>query len=449
MLIAALLTLAGAAVTAQGQSRPIVVGYYPSWSRTAYPHSVVDYQGVTHIAHAFIFPNSDGTLDLSGFSTYPELIQTAHANGVKVVISVGGWDEIRTPRFSQMVKDTSARSRFTATLRDFCLQHGYDGADIDWEYPSSSDRPHSMDLFRELRDSFSAVSPPLLLSIAAPSGDWSNRYDWALMTSVLDWIGVMTYDFYGSWTPKAGPNAPLYGSVSTTDQGWTDNSVNHYVNLKGVPAAKLLTGVPFYGWQFNASAMYGPSTGASQLPHNQIAPLLESGWVRYWDSTTRVPHLVNPAQDRVISYDDSASVSEKCAYVRSRGLGGVIIWALGQDFRNARQPLLEVVKLELTTVTGLPRQIAGAVPESVTLFQNYHNPFNAETTIRYALGKPAHVSLAVFDILGRRIIQLHEGWQEQGYYEVRVQSRELGSGVFYYRLRTGECAVSRSMMVLP
>ena len=269
------------------------------------------------------------------------------------------------------------------------------------------------------------------------------------MISVLDWVGVMTYDFYGSWTPKAGPNAPLYGSTSTTDQGWIDNSVNHYLTQKSVPASKLLTGVPFYGWQFNASAMFGPSTGASQLHHNQIAPLLAAGWTRYWDSTTRVPHLINPAQNRVISYDDSASVSEKCAYVRSRGLGGVIIWALGQDYLNGEQPLLSEVGEGLSGVAGIPHRLVEAVPESIVLFQNFPNPFNGETTIRYAVRQSGHVSLVIYDLLGRRLMTPADAEFSPGVYAVSVRAQDLGSGVFFYVLTSRDGAISKRMIVLP
>ena len=437
------------ALQASAQERPLAVGYYPSWGKAAYPHTTVQYGSLTHIAHAFIFPNADGTIDMSGFTLYPELIQSSHQHGVGMMISVGGWDEVRTPRFSQMVKDSVARRRFVSNLKEFCLQYSYDGADIDWEYPVASDKPFSMQFFQELHDTFATVSPRLLLSIAAPSTDWNNGYDWTVMTSVLDWVGVMTYDFYGSWTSKAGPNAPLYGTTSTTDQGWIDNSVSFYLNQKHVPPSMLLTGVPFYGWQFNASAMFGPSSGASQLPYNQIAPLAEAGWTRYWDSTTRVPHLINPSQDRVISYDDTASISEKCAYVRSHGLGGVIIWALGQDYLNNDQVLLSTVGIGLSGTSGILRQLTQAVPESIALFQNFPNPFNGETRIRFAVRRPGHVSLTIYDLLGRKVLAPVDRNFSRGTYEVSIRSQELGSGVFFYRLAGQDGLLTRRMIVLP
>ena len=77
------LLLAGSGAAAKS----LVVGYYPSWSKGTYPYNVIMYENLTHIAHAFLIPNADGSLGgVSGFA-YPELIQAAHAHGVKVVVS--------------------------------------------------------------------------------------------------------------------------------------------------------------------------------------------------------------------------------------------------------------------------------------------------------------------------------------------------------------------------
>ena len=227
-----------------GGERPMVLGYYPSWNKSIYPHTLIPFEHLTHICHAFIFPYEDGSLDLSGFTHDPELIASCHANNVKIVISVGGWDTARTPRFAAMATDSTARRNFVDNITAFCFDHGYDGIDMDWEYPPPEIRKYTSALFRELHQALSLVNKPISLSIAAPSADPYDRYDWAVMNEVLDWVGVMTYDYYGSWTSKAGPNSPLYGTLTTTDQGWIDRSVNHYINEKGVSPSKLCIGIP-------------------------------------------------------------------------------------------------------------------------------------------------------------------------------------------------------------
>jgi chitinase len=442
-----MLLLAVCCSTAFSQSK-LVVGYYPSWNKSSFPHTVIPYRSLTHIAHAFVFPQADGSLDLSGFTLYPELIQSAHANGVGVVISVGGYDVARTPRFVQMAADPAARTRFVAAIKSFCQTYGYDGVDIDWEYPAASGRANTTLFFQELRTALSGATPPLTLSIAAPATDWSGGYDWTVMKNILDWVGVMTYDFYGSWTTKVGPNSPLYGNLSQTDQGWVDNSVSFYKS-KGVPISKLLIGTAFYGWQFNGSTMYGPGVGTSQKGYNTIIPLLQSGWTRSWDVVGHVPYLTNPTQTNIISYDDSVSIGEKMNYVKIQGLGGTIVWALGQDYLSTgQQPLLRSVAIGLGLITGIEDHYVQSIPQTLQLEQNYPNPFNPTTAISYQLLANSFVSLKVYDLLGREIAVLVQGTQPAGTYTVRFDAASLPSGVYVYRLTGEGTSLMRTMIVL-
>ncbi|MCX6134983.1 MAG: glycosyl hydrolase family 18 protein [Ignavibacteriales bacterium] len=434
----------------------LVVGYYPSWNKSSFPHTLILYRNLTQIAHAFIFPQMDGSLDLSGFTFYPELIQAAHLNGVGVVISVGGYDLVRTPRFDSVAAKPASRTRFVTALKDFCLTYGYDGVDMDWEYPKSAGRSNTTLLFQELRTALSSVSPALSLSIAAPATDWNNGYDWTVMKNILDWVGVMTYDFYGSWTTKVGPNSPLYGNLSQTDQGWVGNSVSFY-RTKGVPDSKLLIGTPFYGWQFNGSTMYGPGVGTAQKAYSSITPLMQTGWSRSWDAVGHVPYLTNPTQSIIISYDDSVSIGEKMTYVKNQGLGGTIIWALGQDyFSTGQQPLLRSVAAGLGLISDVKELVSGSLPKTLELQQNYPNPFNPTTAISYQLPAPSgaegsavsSVSLKVYDLLGREIAVLAEGPQNPGTYTVRFDASTLPSGVYIYRLTDGTRSMMRTMIVL-
>ena len=103
-----------------GESR--VVGYYRSWNRNEYPHTRIPYQYLSHIAHAFIWPSRDGGLEVGARFLYPELISEAHKNGVKVVISLGGWG--RHENFIPMVADPALRRKFVTELTEFCKKHG-------------------------------------------------------------------------------------------------------------------------------------------------------------------------------------------------------------------------------------------------------------------------------------------------------------------------------------
>jgi hypothetical protein len=256
---------------------------------------------------------------------------------------------------------------------------------------------------------------------------------------------MMTYDYFGSWTSTSGPNSALYGSWSQNTQGWIDDSYSYYRTTRAMPASKILIGVPFYGYTFTCASMYGASTGAEQLPYRSIAPLVGAGWTRYWDSLGRVPYLINASTTHVISYDDSESVAAKCAYVRSKGNGGVIIWALGQDYLLGTQPLLATLGQGLGLGTGVnDRQM---VPASVELLQNYPNPFNPNSDIRYQISEFRMVRLAVYDLLGREVAVLVDEMKPAGTYEVRFDASGLASGVYLCKLTAGSFVQTRKMIL--
>lgn len=427
----------------------VVVGYYPSWNRTLLPHTAIQYVHVTHLFHAFIAPTNDGGIEVPAGYLYPELIQSAHAHGVKVLPSLGGWGDY-SARFSPMTADTAARRRFVQQLTAFLLANGYDGADLDYEYPkNAADRSNFRSLISELRTAFTAVNPPLLLTMAGPSTNWSGQwFDFAGMKDDFDLIGIMTYDYYGSWTSKAGPNSAVYGNWAANTEGWMDYSVDYYSLTRGIPKEKLLVGIPFYGWQFSASTMYGTSTGASQLTYSSIAPKLSQGWVRSWDATGLVPYMVNGTGTLVISYDDTVSVAAKCSYLISKGVAGTIIWALGQDLVNGTQPLLGVVGAMLRT-TGVEGPMTSAdTPPEFRITQNYPNPFNAETRIEYRITTAGPVKLQIFDLLGREVAVPVDTWQAPGLYTVRFDATHLASGTYVYRLGAGKRTLSRTMTIL-
>ncbi len=442
--------LAAALLPADSTAQKKVVGYYPGWNKTTYPHTAIAYENLTHIVHAFIFPYADGTLDLTTFTPYPELIASAHNHNVKIAIAVGGWDNVRTPRFSQMAADTAARHAFISAMISFINTHNYDGIDIDWEYPkTAADRSNMTLLVHELRTAMNMINRPLSLSMAGPATWWSGQwFDFAAMINDFEWIGVMTYDFYGAWTSKAGPNAALYGNSAQNTEGWIDYSYSYYNGTRGVPKEKLLIGIPFYGQVFNASSLYGTSTGATQSTYTNIMPKLSQGWTRHWDAVGRVPYLLNSSSTQLISYDDSQSVAEKCLYVNTKGSGGAIIWAIGQDQYQGTTPLLSVAGEMLLSPVAVRSEHPFDVPAQSTLHQNYPNPFNGDTVIRFTIGRSGYVTAALYDMLGRQVRLLAQGEYEPGEYSLTVSSQNLASGIYLYRLTNNGNVFTRTMIVL-
>jgi predicted acyl esterase len=100
------------------------------------------------------------------------------------------------------------------------------------------------------------------------------------------------------------------------------------------------------------------------------------------------------------------------------------------------------------TFTGVQEPIASAVPQNISLSQNYPNPFNPRTVIQYQVSNDRYVTLKVFDALGREVATLADGYQRPGYYRVEFDGKNLGSGIYFYQLRTGNSAETRRMSLL-
>jgi chitinase len=151
----------------------------------------------------------------------------------------------------------------------------------------------------------------------------------------------MTYGLSGpAWSRVAGHNAALY----TAGGEFSLDASRAYYLGRGVPAAKLLLGLPFYGTRFDsASAINQPlaSTAGAAVTYRDIIRLMGNGWSLKRDEAAQVPYLVRLGEAGLLSYDDPASISAKCAFTHAQGMGGVIIWHLGQDDTGTSQPLLQ------------------------------------------------------------------------------------------------------------
>src|SRR4051812_19344273 len=113
-----------------------VVGYMPSWQGSV---SSIQYSKLTHINYAFLLPNSNGSLQaIDNASKLQSLVSSAHANNVKVLISVGGWNDGDDSAFVSLAGNSTSRTAFVNNIVNFINQYGLDGVDIDWEYPDTS-----------------------------------------------------------------------------------------------------------------------------------------------------------------------------------------------------------------------------------------------------------------------------------------------------------------------
>lgn len=319
----------------------IVMGYYPGWKKSEFSHSLIDFSGLTHLAHAFTKPDSEGNLVIDPNYLYPELLAAAHAHSVKVVMSIGGWGNCEG--FPPTAASPEKRSRFISQIIDFCQSNNYDGVDLDWEFVSSEQESQNFsDLVRELSTALRAMEPPRLLTMAAPSGPYYGKWiNFEELHPYFDYIALMTYDYHGAWSDHSGHNSPLYTCQNDPCGSWDDSF--SYAVIREIPLEKLLLGIPFFGRSFNTGKLYTPSTQSQYYTYTDIQKLLASGWKYNWDFCSQVPFLLSPSRTTLLSFDDIRSVFRKCRYVLDKGLAGVIIWEVTADRNNGRPELLQTI----------------------------------------------------------------------------------------------------------
>src|SRR6185369_5472054 len=114
----------------------------------------------------------------------------------------------------------------------------------------------------------------------------------------------------------------------------------------GAPPEKLILGVPFYGRRFSFDPYEKGKNGKeTYLPYSEIQrDWTAKGWTRRWNAACQVPYLVKAGAKGFISYEDADSLKAKCRYAQSKGLAGVMIYAVGYGREpSGAQPLMDAV----------------------------------------------------------------------------------------------------------
>lgn len=178
-----------------------VVGYYPSWK----PDKSVDFGVVTHVCYAFAIPTWEGTLrPLENPDTARTLIRSAHGNGAKALLSVGGWSYNDTPLEGVSLEVTATDAgveRLTESILAMCREYGFDGVDMDWEHPrvGGSSASQYEKLMLALAERLHAEDRLLTAAVLSEAtADGNIYYDAAAHTgavlNAVDFINVMAYD---------------------------------------------------------------------------------------------------------------------------------------------------------------------------------------------------------------------------------------------------------------
>lgn len=267
-----------------------------------------------------------------------ELLCAAHAEGVRLVAR----DNIFRP--TPITGDGAVRSAWVAgTVRAIVAAH-LDGITFDWEAPvarGSAAATHYLLLVAETTKALKRLSPSFQVTVCAawaPDDVDGRAYDYAALSRASDALYVMAYDMQSQITGPciAAANAPYFGAA---------RGLGRYLDL-GIPASKLILGVPWYGYRYECLLGTGPGArfcpirsvpfrgvncsdaAGSQLGHDVISRRLrgdKAATPRRWDTNQLAPFFNTVEAGRVVQYhyDDPQSLALKYRLARTLGLRGV------------------------------------------------------------------------------------------------------------------------------
>ena len=381
-----------------------VMAYYTEWCiyHSGFNVDLIPVQQLTHILYAFMMPNpSQADYDLWAANwafpakpynappIVPEgtlIAQDQYANdlnmaslkalkarnpNVKIIISVGGWS--MSFNFSTIFADASLRRNFVTSSVKFVVSNGFDGLDIDWEYPGiqgigfnhvdAINDPKNLALvLKELKAEFIVQSPnktyELLVAMGTNQKVIVNYKD---SVQYLDYINMMTYDYAGSWG-NGGHLAGLYYNPEEVDidpQWNVDNAFKNTLAM-GCPLSKINLGLPLYGrgWANIKPTnielpLFGTSTAGAATTYSGLAGepgltafkdlvnvINTNGLKEYYDPIAKASFVHNSSTGETWTYDNPQSVALKTQYALDNKMAGIFVWELSEDTRTNDNNLL-------------------------------------------------------------------------------------------------------------
>jgi chitinase len=296
-----------------------VVGYMPSWEGDV---NVIQYSKLTHINYSFAIPNSDGTLQaIDNPSKLTSMVSQAHAKGVKVLISVGGWLNGNPAPF-QNIANGGLSQNFANNILNFINQYGLDGVDIDWEFPRSVDNFTGM--MQALYNTMHANGK--LCTAAFQAGSYGGDGISSSSFPYIDFVNLMAYE---------GGNGAANSPYSLAQ------SCISYWQGRGLSKDKMILGVPFYG-------------------KDNSGNLCSYAGIVYADSTAP-----NKDQSGIWYYNGIATIQAKTVLAQS-SCNGVSIWELAEDTSDGTS-LLSAINSQLAGSTGATSIVSGGIYELVSV----------------------------------------------------------------------------------
>lgn len=311
--------------------------------------SQINTTGLTHLNLAFAAIDSSTfavvPVDSRDVALYSEFT-ALKSSGLQTWIAIGGWDfNDGSSTWSSMAATSSGRSAFISSLKDFMDQYGFQGVDLDWEYPGAPDRhgePDDTDNFVSLlQEMRAAYGTTYGISATLPSSYWYLRwFDPKAMEAYVDFFGLMTYDLHGPWDRTVVDIGPtIIGQTNIPEiYNWTLP-----LWYDGLDASKINLGLAYYGRGYTVANIDCTEIGCQWSGPSRPAPCTAFGGVMsleeieaiiipeldiqpVLDSTAMMKYLI--WSDQWVGYDDLETIAMKKTWASEHCFGGTMIWSV-------------------------------------------------------------------------------------------------------------------------
>jgi chitinase len=352
----------------------LLIGYLSDTSiERGYPTLRLATQPLDVLIYAFAMISPSGECESANpradAVAFPQLQQLrALKPGLRIALSIGGYGH--SGGFSDAALTADSRRQFAHSCVLFMKASGFDGIDIDWEYPVSGglagdvhrpeDKANLTSLISEMRRQLDAQAmvdhTRYLLTMAVPAEQSEySHLELNKIAGIADWLDVMAYAFRTSSSHTTGFDGPL--SASAGEKGSADANADAAVRAylsAGVPDDKLVLGMQLYGrgWKGVADidhglfqSVSGPTEGTPGLGGVYSYADLTDNYVgrvpRFWDPEAQEPWLFDAPSGTMITYEDPQPARAKADYVLRNHLLGIAVWQLALD--DSRHSLLQAL----------------------------------------------------------------------------------------------------------
>ncbi len=296
----------------------------------------LDLGACTDVIEAFLLPDASGSLRAANGLPRHALAHAARRSGCGLLVAIGG-STVPGATFSAIAADPSALRRFTEAVARSVVDGGYDGVDLDWEFPGPSERAIHIGLVRAVRARLQArfaeeprARRPVIL-VGVTAGAHLEGYDFPALAREVDYVIQFGYDFrnpaLGPWAHTAklwpdGSKAPVEASV---------RGVASQIVRRGIPREKLVIGLPFYASDGRPWLEVRERALAERAPPDPLylETLVDGAWITG-------PAALQAKVLRILAGTDIAG----------GGAAGVALWQLGHQgpFRDLTLALRRALK---------------------------------------------------------------------------------------------------------